>query len=70
MYTNVYKIVSGRLLYDMGGSAQCSVVTWRGGVWGGGREAKKGGIYVYVQLIHSAIQQKLTQDYKAMINKK
>ena len=32
-----------------------------------GRESKKEGIYVYVPLIHLAVQQKLTQDSKATI---
>ena len=32
-----------------------------------GRESKKEGIYVYVPLIHLAVQQKLTQHSKATI---
>ena len=37
--------------------------------WEGGREAQEGGdmgIYVYIQLIHFVVQQKLTQHYKAI----
>ena len=37
---------------------------WDGGE--GGR-AKKEGIYVYIQLIHFTVQQKLTQHCKAII---
>ena len=36
----------------------------------GGREAQEGGnmgIYVYIQLIHFAVQQKLTKHWKAII---
>ena len=39
----------------------------------GGREAQEGGdmgIYVYIQLIHFVIQQKLTQHCKAIILQK
>ena len=40
--------------------------------WGreGGREAQEGGdmeIYVYIELIHFVVQQKLTQHCKAII---
>ena len=43
------------------GLAQCSVMTQRGE----GR-LKREGIYVYIQLIHFVVQQKLTH-YKAII---
>ena len=47
-------------------SAQCSVMTQRGGMGKAlGRRLKKDGIYVYIQLIHSVVQQKLTQHCKA-----
>ena len=36
----------------------------RGGM---GRRSKREGIYVYVQLIHAVVQQKLTQHCKALI---
>ena len=36
--------------------------------WGGGRsEAPEGGIYIYLELIHIVVQQKLTQHGKAII---
>ena len=64
MYTLlcVKQIASGNLLYNTGSSAQCSVMTQMDRV-GGGRE----GIYVYIQLIHLIVQQKLTQHCKATI---
>ena len=49
-------------------SAQCSVMTQRGGMGKAlGRRLKKDGIYVYIQLIHFVVQQKLTQHCKAII---
>ena len=45
---------------------------WDGGVgcWGGvmGGRLKRKGIYVYIQLIHIVVQQKLTQHCKAIIS--
>ena len=32
-----------------------------------GRKSKKEGMYVYIELIHSAVQEKLTQHCKATI---
>ena len=43
------------------------------GGWNGrwdGREVQEGGDYVYIQLIHFALQQKLTQHCEAAILKK
>ena len=37
---------------------------WDGGV---GRRSRREGIYVYVELIHFIVQQKLTQHCKAII---
>ena len=34
---------------------------------GVGRRSKREGIYVYTELIHLVVQQKLTQHYKAII---
>ena len=34
---------------------------------GGGRRLEREGIYVYLRLIHVAVQQKLTQHCKAII---
>ena len=56
--------VSGKLLYSTESSGQCSVMTQRGAMgvqWeGGSRE----GIYVYIQLIHTVVRQKVTQHCK------
>ena len=53
---------SGKLLHSTGSSAQCSGMTQMGVIeWGDGKEAQGGGIYVCAQLIHFAVQQKLTQ---------
>ena len=52
------------LLYITGNSTQCSVVTRMG------RKSKKEGIFLYVQLSHFAVQQKLTQHCKAAIFQK
>jgi len=40
-------MASGKLLYSIGSSAQCSVMVWRGGMGEGGR-LRKEGIYVYL----------------------
>ena len=37
------------------------------GKWVGGR-LKKGGIYVYLQMIHAVVQQKPPQHYNAIIH--
>ena len=55
------KIAGGKLLYSIGSSAWCSVMNWVGG------DGKREGICVYLWLIHAAVQQKLTQYYKATI---
>ena len=39
---------------------------WDGGLGVGGR-LKREGIYLYIQLVHAVVQQKLTQHYKAVI---
>lgn len=38
-----YPRCNRKLLYSAGSSAQCSVMTWRDGTDGGGREAREGG---------------------------
>ena len=56
------RIASGKLLYSPGTSAPCSVMTLEGwdGRWEGGlRTQTIEGIYVYMQLIHFIVQQKL-----------
>ena len=70
-------IASGKLIasrkqpHSTGRSAQCFVTTQRGGIGRvGGREMQEErdmGIYVYVQLIHFVIKQKLTHHCKAII---
>ena len=62
--TIMCQIASGNLLYNTGSSAQCSVMTQMGGM--GGR-SKREAIYVYIQLIHLIVQQKLTQYCKEII---
>ena len=57
-------MASVKLLYNTGSSAQCSVITYRGEEWVGGRLM---GIYVNTELIHTAVQQKPTQYCKAVI---
>ena len=58
------KIATGKLLYS----------TWslvgrskRGGMGVSGRNAQEGGVYVYTELIHVVVQQKLTQNCRAII---
>ena len=53
--------INENLLTSTGNSPQCFVVTYMG------RKSKQEGIYVYVELIHFAEQQKLTQCFKATI---
>ena len=43
----VKQMASGKLLYSIGSSAQCSVTTYRVGI-GGRRQVQKEGIYVYL----------------------
>ena len=55
----VKQIASGNLLYSAGSSAQRFVMTWMGGVWVG--KGNPGGkTYVYIELIHFVVPQKLT----------
>ena len=64
----VKQVASGNLLYSTGSSAQCSVMTQMGGMGGGVRgTSKREGIYVYIQLIHFVVQQKLIQHCKEII---
>ena len=49
-----------------GSSNRCSVMTWSGGM-GEGESFKREGIYVYVWLIHFAVQQWLIQRCTAII---
>ena len=63
IYTLLYikQITNENLLYGPGNSALCSAVTYMG------RKSEKEEAYVYVWTIHFAVQQKLTQQYKATI---
>ena len=61
MFTAMYKVVTNEnLLYSSGNSTQHSVVTYMR------RESEKEGIYVYVWLIHFAVQWKLTEYCEAV----
>ena len=53
-------IAARKLLHSTGSSAWCFVVTYRDGMWWGGR-SKAEGVYVYILLIDFFVQQKLTQ---------
>ena len=68
---DVKQIASGKQPHSSGRSARCFVTTYRGGIGRvGGRETQEGrdmGIYVYVELIHFVIKQKLTHHCKAII---
>ena len=57
---------SGNLLYSIGSSAQCSVMTQTGGMPGGGTP-KKEGMYVSLWPIRAVVQQKLTEYCKPII---
>ena len=46
----------------------CGDLEGLGGGCGGGT-LKREGVYAYIQLIHFDVQQKLTQNYKAIILK-
>ena len=73
MYTLpcVKQIASGKLLYNPSSSAQCSVMTQKGGVEQGvGGRLKMKGIQLHLQLIHVVVQQKLTQHCKTIIHQK
>ena len=64
--------ISGKLLYDTGSSAWHSVMTWRGGMGGGGKETQANThmcVCVCLWLIHT-VGQKPTQHCKAIILKK
>ena len=64
----VKQIASGKLLSSTGSSARCSVMTQRGGMGGVGWEGgSRGRRAVYTWLVHTVVQQKLTQHYKAII---
>jgi len=71
----VKHIASGKLLYNTGSPAWCSVMTWRGGM-GEGKEAQEGEdthththtyIYIKLWLICIVVRQKPTQHCKAII---
>ena len=57
----IKQITNENLLYSRGNCTQYSVVTQMG------RKSKKEGIYLYVWLIHIAVQLKLIQHRKAVI---
>ena len=55
----IKQVTSKNPLYSTGNSTQYSVMTYMG------KESKKEWIYVYVELIHFAVQQKVTQHCKS-----
>ena len=57
----IKEIASGKLLYSMGSSAQCSVMTERVG----GRLSEKGHMYTYSRFTR-AVQQRPSQSCKAI----
>ena len=64
----VKQIASGKLLQSTGSSTWYFLMTQRGGVRrGDGNSLKREGTYVYTQLIHFVVQQKLTQHCRATI---
>ena len=54
-------VASENLLHSSDNSTQCSVVTETG------KKSRKEGMYAYAQLIHYAVEQKITQHCKAII---
>ena len=56
-------IAGGNLQYCAGSSAQCSTITWMGGMEGNGRTQ----ICVYTELSHFIVEQILTHHCKATI---
>ena len=48
MNWNIKQIASGKPLYSSGSSAGCSVMTYRGGMWGDRVRSKKGEIYTSI----------------------
>ena len=50
----IKQIMNMNLLYGSGNPTRCSVVTLMG------RKSKEEGLYVYLELIHFAVHQKLT----------
>ena len=64
----VKQIPSGNLWYSVGNLARYSMIhRWMERVERWDRRLKREGIYVYISTVHSVVQQKLTQHYKAII---
>ena len=66
--SRLFSLSKGNIQNHTGSSAGCAVMTQKGRMevgWKGGLKRK--GIYVYLQLIHVVVQQKLTQYCKAII---
>ena len=57
----VKQIASGKLLYNMGSSAQCSGMTQQNGMRVVGGRFRRQGTHVHLWLIHVVVQQKPTQ---------
>ena len=56
---------SGEVLYNRGSSDCCSMTTWRTEMGVASRMLME-GIYAYLELLHTVVQQKLTH-YKAIL---
>ena len=48
IYTTMYKIAGGKLLYSTGIASQCSVMTQRSGMTRVGGKLKREGKYLYI----------------------
>ena len=68
IYTHpcVKLLAGGKLLYNTGNSAGCSVMTWRSGIGVAGGRLQQEGICVNTERIHIVVQQKPTQHCKAV----
>ena len=62
------QMASGNLLYSTGSSVWCPVVTQMSGMGKMGGSPKTERIYLYTQLIHFTVWQKLAQYYKSTIH--
>ena len=69
MYTTMCKVdIQWKTAAQYGeSSARCSVMTKRGGMGEVRGRLKREGIFVYLQLIHTVLQEKLIQHWKAII---
>ena len=62
----VKQLASGKLLHHAGSLAGCSEMT-SGVGWGERGRLQREGVYIYIQLIHFVVRQKLAQRCQASI---